>query len=364
MTQNKQLKVIPHNRPTIGQEEIEEVVGCLLNNELTIGTKVKQFENTFQSFIGIDSVAVSSGTSAIHLALIALDIKENDEVIIPTYTCSAVGFPILYQCATPILTDVNRDYNISINEIEKNISTRTKAVIVPHMFGCPAGINEIKEICVDNNIFLLEDCAQSIGAKINNKMMGTYGDISIFSFYATKMITSIQGGMICSNNPEYMDLIRDLRYHDQVCSNNDKRIKYSYMMSDINAAIGNKQLSKLKRFINRRREISTIYKDNIQGVEHPIEEHNKFHVFSRYVIKTLYKEKLIMELNRNGISTASMHDPPLHKRALFNLNPSRNYPETEKIIQTAVSLPIYPSLTDDEAIFISDTINKILINYV
>jgi len=364
MTQNKKLKVIPHNRPTIGQEEIEGVIDCLLNNELTIGTKVKQFENSFQSFIGIDSVAVSSGTSAIHLALIALGITDKDEIMIPTYTCAAAGFPILYQRAIPVLIDVNKDYNISIHEIKKNISERTKAIIVPHMFGYSADIENIKELCTENNIFLLEDCAQSIGANVNNKLVGTYGDISIFSFYATKMMTSIQGGMICSNNLEYIDLMRDLRYHDQVCSNNDKRIKYSYMMSDINAAIGNEQLSKLKRFINRRREISKIYKDNIKWVEHPIEEHNKFHVFSRYVIRTLYKEKLIMELNGNGISTASMHDPPLHKRALFNLNPYKNYPETEKIIQTAVSLPIYPSLTDDEAIFISDTTNKILINYV
>ena len=142
--------VIPHNRPTIGAEEIKAAADCIGNLELTVRTKVGEFEQAFSNYVGINSAATSSGTSALHLALIAIDIGENDEVIIPTYTCVAVALPVLYQQAKPILADVTDDYNISVDEIKRKITKKTKAVIVPHMFGYPADIEEIKELCEEN----------------------------------------------------------------------------------------------------------------------------------------------------------------------------------------------------------------------
>ena len=189
-----QNKIISHNKPTIGAEEIKAAADCIGNLELTMGTKVKEFEKAFTKYVGVNSVATSSGTSALHLALIATGISRNDEVIVPSYTCIAVALPVLYQQARPILADVRDDYNISVEDIKSKITDKTKAVIVPHMFGYPADLKEIKELCEEYNLYLVEDCAQAIGALYNGKKVGTIGDISIFSFYATKMITTIQGG--------------------------------------------------------------------------------------------------------------------------------------------------------------------------
>ena len=358
-----QINTISHNKPTIGAEEIEAVIDTLSNLELTMGAKVREFEKMFMEYSGINAIATSSGASALHLALIAIGISKNDEVIIPSYTCIAVAFPVLYLQAKPILADVNDDYNISIIEIKKKITDKTKAIIVPHMFGCPADIKEIKEICEEKDICLVEDCAQSIGALYHDKKVGTFGDISIFSFYATKMMTTIQGGMVCTNNSNWMQTIEDLRFHDQCRSfeDPDVRLKYNYMMSDVSAAMGMVQLKKLNCFIKRRREIAQIYRENLNNeVIHPLEISTKKHVYSRYIVKTPYPSfSIIDKLREQNIICEIMHMPPLHRRALlkeFNINAI--FPKTEEIVTFTVSLPIYPSLSDDEVTYIANIFNK------
>jgi perosamine synthetase len=361
-----QKVTIAHNKPTIGHEEIKAVVSTLANLELTLGTKVEAFEKDFSKYIGINSVATSSGTSALHLALSAIGISKNDEVILPSYTCIAVALPILYQQAKPILADVKDDYNISVEEIEEKITDRTKAVIVPHMFGYPADLNEIKELCEENGIYLVEDCAQSIGALYDNKKVGGIGDISVFSFYATKMMTTIKGGMVCTNNPDWIQTIKDLRYHDQcrLFEDDDLRIKYSYMMSDIEAVIGIVQLNKLDDFINRRIRIAELYKNGLSDnrVMHPVQSNIKKPVYSRYVIRTPYNPSTIIEkLKENNIICERMHIPPLHRRALLKqFNKGTQFEKTEEIINSAISLPIYPSLSDEDVEHVIDVFNKIV----
>ncbi|MDY6865673.1 MAG: DegT/DnrJ/EryC1/StrS family aminotransferase [Halobacteriota archaeon] len=354
---------IPHNKPTIGDEEIGAVCATLLSQELTMGNKVKDFEEAFSGYMGISSVSTSSGTSALHLALIAIGISKYDEVIIPSYTCIAVALPIIYQQAKPILSDIKDDYNISVEDVESKINDKTKAVIVPHMFGYPADISEIKDLCRSEGIYLIEDCAQSTGALYDGKKVGTFGDLSIFSFYATKMMTSIQGGAVCTEDPDWIQTIRDLRYHDQCRSfeDGDPRIKYSYMMSDVGAVVGKVQLKKLDRFISRRREIASIYRDKIEGeVIHPPEGARKKHVYSRYLIRTSFNpSKIIERLQSYGIDAVMMHLPPLHNRILLKeYNKDAKFPMTDNVIHSAISFPIYPSLTDEEAIYVTEKINK------
>jgi perosamine synthetase len=361
-----QSKMIPHNKPTIGEEEIRAVAETLGNLELTVGTKVGEFEKAFSDYIGVNSVATSSGTSALHLALIAIGITINDEVIMPSYTCIAVALPVLYQQAKPILTDVNDDYNISVEDVKRKITKKTKAVIVPHMFGYPADLNEIKEFCEEDNVYLVEDCAQAIGATYHNKKVGTVGDLSTFSFYATKMMTTIQGGMVCTNNSDCIQIIKDLRFHDQCRSfeDTDPRIKYSYMMSDVGAAMGIIQLKKLKYFIKRRREIAALYKNELldDDVTQPIESDIKRHVYSRYVIKTPYNPSiLIKKIRECNVTCARMYMPPLHRRDLLKeFNKNAVFSKTEEILNSTISLPIYPSLTDEEVIYVADILNKIM----
>lgn len=363
-----QNRIIPHNKPTIGEEEIEAVTNCLHNAELTVGTKVKEFEKAFSKYIGIDALATSSGTSALHLALIAIGISKNDEVILPAYTCIAVAYPILYQQAKPILADVNDEYNISFEDIKNKITNLTKAIIVPHMYGYPADLDEIKELCEEKNIYLIEDCAQSIGAEYDKKKIGNIGDISIFSFYATKMMTTIQGGMICSGNSDWNKIIQDLRYHDQYQSAAgylDNRIKFSYMMSDVNAAIGLVQLKRLESFINRRRKIAEIYRSilNNKHIRHPTYLNTKKnHVYSRYIIKTPYSpDKIIKKIQKKGIECARMYLHPLHKRAILKpFNTSVEFPKTDKIVASTFSIPIFPTLTDEEIVYIGSTLNNVI----
>ena len=356
--------LVTHSKPTVGVEEIKAVVDTLSNLELTVGTKVREFEKMFSEYIGINAIATSSGTSALHLALIALGISKNDEVIIPSYTCVAVAFPVLYQQAKPILADVSDDYNISVEDIKSKITDKTKAIIVPHMFGYPADLDEIKEICEETDIYLIEDCAQSIGATYNDKKVGTFGDISIFSFNATKMMTTIQGGMVCTNNLDWIQIFKDLRYHDQLRSfeDVDLRLKYSYRMSDVGAAMGIVQLKKLNNFINRRREIASIYREKLNDdkIIHPCESSEKRHVYFRYVIKTPYPSRAIIEkMREHNVICEVMHMPPLSRRALLKeFNRDAEFPKTEEIINFTVSLPIYPSLKDEEAIYIADIFNK------
>ena len=351
---------IPHNKPTIGKEEIHAVSSLMENTELTLGEHVSEFEKEFSQFIGMPSAAVSSGTAALHLALVILGVGEQDEVILPSYTCASVGMPILYLKARPVFGDIGEDYNILPEEIKKRITEKTKAVIVPHMFGYPADIEDIKEICEDHGIPLIEDCAQSIGALYRNKKVGTFGDISIFSFYSTKMVTSIQGGMVSSRDKEMVEDIKDIRFPDMKYFKGDKKIRYSYMMSDISAAVGMIQLTKLNSFVRKRRKIASIYRENIENVIHPEEEFSKKHVYSRYVIRSNEKpEELIEKMRESGIKCERMHIPPLHVRDVFSKRNQVTLERTEKIVQSALSLPIFPSLTERDAVEISEKLNMV-----
>jgi perosamine synthetase len=359
-------EIIPHNKPAIDSEEIKSAVEAMFNLELTTGKIVTEFESRFVQFSGMHSAATSSGTSALHLALIALGISENDEVILPAYTCVTVSLPILYLRAKPILADINDDYNISVEDLKAKITDKTKAVIIPHMFGYPADMDEIREICDCKGIYLVEDCCQSIGAEYKKKKIGSIGDISIFSFYATKVITSIQGGMVCSKNPEWNSTVKDLRDPDQYHSieeDLDDRIKYRYTMSDVEAAIGIVQLKKLDEFIRSRRKISLMYRSMLSDmVKSPIEEPDKKHIYSRYVVKTPFNaHKIIERMKKSNIMCTVMHIPPLHKRSTIKkYNSDIHFPKTDEIVNSSISLPMYVSISEEKIACVTDTLNNIL----
>jgi perosamine synthetase len=353
--------MIKHSLPTIGQAEIKATANVLKSKHPAQGKIVHGFEDALVRHLrkkNLKAVATNSGSSALHLALLSLGISAQDEVIIPSYACSAVLNAVNYTGARPVLADINEtDFNISIESVKRKITRRTKVIIVAHLFGFPAEMNKFLQL----GIPIIEDCAQSIGAAYRPtvRQTGTFGRLSIFSFYATKMLCTGYGGMVVSRDNKIINKVRDLIDYD----NRDDYIpRYNYQMSDISAALGLSQLKQLGRFIQKRRAIAARYTHRLSSLNFPalilpIEQPGKTPVFFRYVIRHPKAHKIIAQLNRAGIEAKKPVYRPLHR--YFGLNPKR-YPNAEQAHCSAISLPIYPSLSAKDLNYITDNLVKIL----
>lgn len=350
--------MIPHNKPTVDDDDIKSVVDTLNSKWIAPGEKAKGFERELAKYLLPEgyAIAVDSGTSALHLALLALGIKKGDEAILPTYVCTAVLNAVNYTGATPVLTDINSyDFNISYEDTVKKITDKTKAIIIPHMYGIPADIDKFLELGVP----IIEDCAQSIGAKFKNQKVGTFGDISMFSFYATKLLTTAKGGAIYSKSKEIIESIYDLIDFD--CRPTYK-IRYNYHLSDFKAALGLSQLRKLDSFIKRRKEIAEQYNEIIEKKKDPFIikiPTNKERIWYRYVI---ISEKKTDKIKEEFLKTCIEVINPLEDWELLHnyLHLCReNFPNAENMTKKTISVPIYPSLRDEEVLKIKNILDKI-----
>jgi dTDP-4-amino-4,6-dideoxygalactose transaminase len=285
-------------------------------------------------------VALNSGTSGLHLALLSLGVKQNDQVIIPSFTCCALLNAIHYVGAEPVLVDIDpRSLNLDIPAVKNSITPRTKAIIVPHMFGLPADLAELSGL----GIPLIEDCAHSLGAVYRGKKVGGFGALAVFSFYATKVITTGEGGMVVTDSAELLERIRDLHHYDQ---RQDYKVRYNYKMTDLQAALGRIQLGRLPQLVARRQMIAQRYlaelKDFNLGLPHPY--HDREHIFYRFIIQPEGDAADgIAALKRMGIDCARPVYRPLH-----HYLGQGGFPRAETVWKRAVSLPIYPSLGDDD----------------
>lgn len=347
--------MIPHSKPTLGEEEERAVIEVLRSLQIAEGAIVARFERELSEYIGVKgAVATNSGTSALHLALIALGVSNGDEIVTTTYTCPALLNAVNYTGARTVLADINEyDFNISPTEVTKRISRRTKAIIVPHMFGFPADMDALLGL----GIPLIEDCAQSTGASIRGKMVGSFGELSMYSFYATKMMTTAEGGMVATNSSDYLNKMRDLKDYS---GKKGYKLRYNYKITDIQAAIGICQLAKLSGFIQRRREIAELYNQCLLGldVELPKAREYTTSTYYRYVIMVKqdimeFKEKM----RQKGIICGNGVLEPLHRAIGLN---GKDFPNCERAYRSAVSLPIYPSLTNEEVQLILDNIKSTL----
>jgi len=313
---------------------------------------VKRFEDELAQFVGVKgAVATSSGTSALHLALLALDIKEGDEVLIPSYVCSALLNAILYVGAQPVLVDCDENYNISPEDFRRRLTDRTKACIIPHLFGHPASIDELRA----KGIRIIEDIAQSIGGEYKGKKLGSWGDIAVVSFYATKMITTGEGGAVLSNDAGLLERIRKLREYDQF---EEYKLRFNYKMSDISASIGIVQLEKLPSFIKRRREIASFYREEFKelNISLPPEDEPFSHsVYYRFVIRVKELEEVKRQMLAKGIECKSPVYKPIHRYLSLP-----DYPMTDAIYETALSIPIYPSLSDSQVEYIVSSLKEVM----
>ncbi|MBW2594478.1 MAG: DegT/DnrJ/EryC1/StrS family aminotransferase [Deltaproteobacteria bacterium] len=333
--------MIAHSKPTLDVDDYRSVMDVLKSGQLVQGEQVARFEEGISSFVGVKSgVAVSSGTAALHLSLIALGAGKGDEVIVPSYVCSALLNAVMYVNAVPVVADIDRStFNIDIDDLKKRITKRTKAIIVPHMFGLAADIDEI----VSLGIPVIEDCAQSIGAKYQGRYTGSFGVCSIFSFYATKMLSTGEGGMILSDDDRLAGIARDLRDYDE---KDGYSIRYNYKMTDMQAALGISQLKKLPSFIERRKEVAGLYNEALQKMAFPIPmvQEGREHIYYRYVLSLDDSSGFVEEMLKLGVGCRRPIFKPLHEYLGLS-----GYSGTEEAMARAVSIPLYPSLSDEEA---------------
>ncbi len=366
MNKTNKIKLI---KPSFDESDVVAVSNAMKDGGVGEGGLVKNFEKEMANYIGVKgAIATSSGTSALYLAMRALRIQRGDEVILPTYTCLTLLNAVMKVRAKPILIDNNydvkgMDFNINQKEIFKNITEKTKAMIIPSMFGTPVDINKLKS----TGISIIEDGALALGAEINHKKIGSFGDISIFSFNS-KMICTGKGGMLLSNSKDILSSVNDLtNYERKIISfrsePNKKKITFhhdlGYEMSDIQAAIGLNQLKNLPRFVKRRSHIARLYSDEFSDKSFAIPDmrKTKSNVFFRYMIKTNKKVLQIIDKGlKNNIEFGRGVYPPIH---YCYQDQKKKFPNAEKAINTMVSIPIYPSLSNEQIkkiIFISKKI--------
>jgi perosamine synthetase len=344
--------IVPHSRPLIDAEDIRAVSDVLASGMIAQGEKVREFEAKIAEFVGVKyAAAVSSGTTAIHVALASLGVKKGDEVIMPSYVCSSPFMAVLHAGASPKIVDIDAsDYNISIQSTRENVTSKTKAIIAPHMFGTPADLDEFLEL----GIPVVEDCAQALGAEYKGRRVGSLGSASVFSFYATKMMTAGEGGMVLTDDPEVYRMARELREYD---GRSLDVTRYNYKMTDVEAALGLSQLRKLGCFIERRRHIASLYSERLDGsdVKLPKASSHKRPVFYRYILLTENLEQLRSLMRESGVMCERPVSVPLHMG-----HPPAPCPNTDYVYQRALSLPLFPGMTDEEVNRVIDSLEAAL----
>lgn len=351
------MKKILHNQPSLGKEEIQAVKRVVESGWLIMGKEVEQLEDKIKKLTGRKyAVATNSGIAAVHLALIALSVGKGDEVILPTYTFAGLLNPINYLGAVPVVVDVERGgFTIDPSQIKNKITKKTRAIIVPHTFGLPAKVDQIKKF----KIPIIEDCALAIGGYWHDQVLGSFGNISIFSFYATKMIVCGQGGMMVTNSQKYYEIAKDLIHYDQRI---DYKVRYNYQLTDLAASVGNAQIAKLKFFIKRRQSIARQYIEVLEKYKKiqywPKREDQNLNHY-RFLIKfenQKVRDKFKIQLDQKGISTIVPIENYQLLHRYLKLD-KRDFPNAEDRSETALSLPVHPSLSDREVERVAKTLD-------
>jgi dTDP-4-amino-4,6-dideoxygalactose transaminase len=348
-------------------DAIKKAVGEVLDSGWYIlREKVKEFEEKFAKFCGVkNAVCVSSGTAAIFLSLMALDIKAGDEVIVPSFSFIASAAPVIQVGARPVFVDVEaRTYEADPEKIREAVTKRTKAIFPVHMFGHPANMDPIMEIAEENDLTVIEDACQAHGAEYKGRRVGGLGHVACFSYYPSKNMTVCgDGGSVVTNDEEIAEKVRMLRDHGRREKYIFDALGYNMRFNEIQAAIGIKQLEKLPRWNEARRNIAKKYDQALNGlVTTPIEEKWAKHVYHLYVVRTKKRDKLAEFLKQHGVSTLVHYPVPIHKQPAITgvLGKQPALKITDKICEEVLSLPMYPSLTKPEVEYVSEKISDFL----
>ena len=352
--------MIPHSRPAIDQEDLRAAAEVLRSGQIAQGPRVEQFERDMASFVGLrGGVAVSSGTAALELALRALRIGAGDEVIMPSYVCPAPWLATQRVGAEAALVDIDLNtFNIDPLAACQAVTNKTRAIIAPHLFGLSADLTTLERL----GIPLIEDCAQTLGVTEEGRPVGTVGRLSVCSFYATKLICAGEGGMVLSNEGALLERVRSLREYDGATTLDPS--SSNLKLTDLQAALGLSQLRRFSVFHERRRFLAAAYREALssKAAVCPSVPPGRTHGYYRFVIRLPHFRtdpdglmSLINRLEQEGIHCRKPVFRPLHRY----LDQS-GFPNSDEADRTALSIPLYPDLTDDEVSQLQQSLAKVL----
>ncbi len=364
------------NQPMVGKEEIDAVTEVLKSGILTeksgMGPRVLEFEKDFARYVDArQAVAVNSGTAALHTALLTAGVKEGDEVIVPSFTFHSTAEVVLLTGADPVFADIDPDtYTITSETVEGVLTTKTKVIMPVHLYGLPADLDPLKKLAKERGLTLIEDAAQAHGAQYNGAMIGTVGDMTCFSFYAGKNMTTGEGGIVTTNDDDYAEKLRMVRSHGEQRPYWPTMIGNNYRMNEIQAAIGMTQLRKLPSFLERRTKNAEFLNEKLGvlgKVMPPKEPEDRKHAWYLYTLRLRganagKRNKVVEKLRSKNIEATVYYESPLHMLPLYReISTSRRpIPETEKACRQVFSLPVHPKLSAAELEYIFETLKRVL----
>jgi perosamine synthetase len=368
MSRAKWIK-IPVAEPRLGEKELEYVVNCVRTGWISSqGGYVNEFEEKFSRYCGVKyGVATSSGTTALHLALAALGIGKGDEVIIPSFTMIASANAVTYTGAKPVLVDSEpRTWNMDVDKIEEKITRKTKAIMPVHVYGHPVDMDPILDIAEDRGLYVIEDAAEAHGAEYKGRKTGSLGDVGCFSFYANKIITTGEGGMLTTNNEEIAAKAEMLRAH---AFSKDKHfwhrhIGFNYRMSNLQAAVGVAQIEKIDELVNARIRNAMLYNsllEGVKGITLPPKADWAKNVYWMYSILIedefgMSRDSLMAKMQKDGIETRTFFYP-IHVQPVYaKYYRGEKFPVADELSKKGVNLPSGATLREEEIAYVAQSI--------
>lgn len=377
-------KNIPFYVPWITEQDKKAVLEALESRWLTGGPKSAEFESQFADYVGVKhAISVNNCTAALHLAMRAANVKSGDEVIVPDITFAATANAAIFCGAKPVLCDIDeKTLNISIDDLAERITSKTRAIIPVHYAGQPCDMSEILEIAEHHKVSIVEDCAHSLGATYKGQQTGSLGLMGCFSFYPTKMITTLQGGMITTNDDKIAEKTRSLREHamsrtaisretDATWYYDVTDLGYNYRLTEVQVALGISQMKRINNSMDRHVKAARHYTKKLRtlkGIITPYEAPNRTHVFHLYVIKVkkeagITRNMLFQKLSNEGIGL-SVHYTPLHLLSYYRkfLKKKDSFPVATRVYDEILSLPLYPTLTYKDVDFVTTKMKMLMVN--
>lgn len=366
--------MIPINKPQLDDTEREEILKVLDEGILTSasnfgGKRVQDFEGLLANFLHVKhAVAVNSGTAALHASILAAGIKEGDEILIPSFTFVATANSVACTGAKPVFVDIEKDtYTINPLDLEEKITKRTRAIIPVHLYGHPANMDEILEIASKHSLLVIEDACQSLGSSYEGKQTGTLGEMGCFSMYASKVLTSGEGGAITTNNDDFAAKLRMIRNHGMVSGYDTRIIGFNMRLPEISAAIAKTQMKKIQSMLDKRainaKKLGELLTNKVDNQDIVLPQENPRVIYNWYLYTVAfnnYRNKVKKLLNENGIGATIYYDPPVHQTPYYSKFHNGELKITEWASRSVLSLPVHPSIRENDINFMVSKVGEAL----